>query len=76
MGNKKTMTAQEFKQNTGDAWRAAYKGDTVIINNDRFPDVVFEITARERGQTNKDGKLAYTGDKPAHVELSSDRGDL
>ncbi|MCK5610839.1 hypothetical protein KAR91_53695 [Candidatus Pacearchaeota archaeon] len=41
-------TAYEFKLRPGDVYRAAYKGETVTINHDRFPDVVFEIKARAR----------------------------
>jgi len=48
------ITATEFKNNHGDAYRAAYRGETVIINSDRFPDVMFELTARPRVKVEAD----------------------
>jgi len=42
------FTAKEFLDRPTPAYRAAYKGERVIINHDRYEDVVFEIIARER----------------------------
>ncbi len=43
-------TAKEFNSKPESAYRAADKGETVTINHDRYKDVVFELTARERGE--------------------------
>lgn len=42
------ITAKEMHNAPGKAYREADKGETVIINHDRYPDKVFELTARER----------------------------
>jgi hypothetical protein len=42
------LTAKDMHNSPAQAYREADKGETVIINHDRYPDKVFELTARER----------------------------
>lgn len=42
------ITATEMQIEPGKVYRAADKGEKVTINHDRYPDKVFELTARER----------------------------
>ena len=42
------ITAETLAKKPAQAYREADKGNTVTINNDRYPDKVFELTARER----------------------------
>lgn len=42
------ITAKEFHERPKSVYRAADKGERVIINHDRYEDIVFEIIARER----------------------------
>ncbi len=42
------ITAESLAKKPAAAYRAADKGETVVINHDRYPDKVFELTARER----------------------------
>ncbi len=42
------ITAEEMTKRPAQAYRSADKGESVIINHDRYPDKVFELTARER----------------------------
>ena len=42
------LTAKEFTKKPAEAFRRAEKGEVVVINHDRYPTVVFELTARER----------------------------
>jgi len=42
------ITAESLAKKPAQAYRAADKGETVVINHDRYPDKVFELTARER----------------------------
>lgn len=42
------ITAESLAKKPAAAYRAADKGDVVVINHDRYPDKVFELTARER----------------------------
>ena len=44
----KTFTAEEFSNKPQQIYREADKGNAVTINHSRYPDVVFEITARPR----------------------------
>lgn len=44
----KTFTAEEFSNKPLQVYRSADKGESVTINHSRYPDVVFEITARPR----------------------------
>lgn len=58
----KTFTAEEFSNKPQQIYREADKGSTVTINHSRYPDVIFEITARPR-RVNLDGnKLVEVGD--------------
>ena len=41
-------TAAKFKKNPQKHYRAADLGETVTINHDRYPDKIFEMTARDR----------------------------
>jgi len=41
-------TAKEFTSAPAEAFRRAEKGEIIVINHDRYPTVVFELTARER----------------------------
>jgi hypothetical protein len=41
-------TANDFRKKPAEAYRKADKGETVVINHDRYPDQVFELTARKR----------------------------
>lgn len=50
------ITATEMQHSPAKAYREAEKGGTVTINHDRHPEVVFELTARERNNgKQKDG---------------------
>ena len=42
------ITATEMQIEPGKVYRATDKGEKVTINHDRYPDKVFELTARER----------------------------
>lgn len=42
------LTAKEFNKRPEQAFRAADKSEQVIINNDRYKDKIFELTARDR----------------------------
>lgn len=42
------LTAKEMHNSPAQAYREADKGNTVVINHDRYPEKVFELTARER----------------------------
>jgi hypothetical protein len=44
-----TYTAEEFNKKPQEAYRQADKGEPVKINHNRYPDVIFELSARERG---------------------------
>lgn len=55
-------TAAGFKQKPHDIYQAASKGETVIINHDRYRDVVFELVARPRGsETESEEGRKYLG---------------
>ena len=43
-----TFTAKQFNKNPASVYRAADKGDVVRLNHDRYPDKIFELTARDR----------------------------
>ncbi len=43
-----TFTADEFGQKPQQVYREADKGNKVTINHSRYPDIVFELTARPR----------------------------
>ncbi len=42
------ITAKEMHHAPAKAYREAYKEGKVTINHDRYPDKVFELTARDR----------------------------
>lgn len=42
------LTAKDMHNSPAQAYREADKGETVVINHDRYPDKVFELTARDR----------------------------
>lgn len=42
------LTAKEMHNSPAQAYREADKGEIVVINHDRYPDKIFELTARER----------------------------
>ena len=42
------ITAEKLAKKPAQAYREADKGNTVTINHDRYPDKIFELTARER----------------------------
>ncbi len=44
------ITAGQFSNQPELAYRSADKGEDVIINHDRYKDVIFVLTARERGE--------------------------
>ena len=48
-----TYTAEEFNKKPQEAYRQADKGEPVKINHNRYPDVIFELKARERGIDNE-----------------------
>ena len=54
-------TAAKFKQNPQKHYRAADLGETVTINHDRYPDKIFEMTARDRNPLRQEME-----DTPAH----------
>lgn len=41
-------TADEFRKKPHDVYRAADRGETVVINHDRYRDKVFELRSRDR----------------------------
>jgi len=47
-GRPVKLTAKEFTKKPAEAFRLAEKGETIVINHDRYPTVVFELTARAR----------------------------
>jgi hypothetical protein len=44
----KQFTAKEFHKYPTTVYRTADKEGSVIINHDRYDDVIFELSARER----------------------------
>lgn len=44
------LTAREFNDKPAEAFRMAEKGEPVIIYHGRYPHVVFELRARDRGE--------------------------
>ena len=42
-------TADEFRKKPAEAYRKADKGEVIVINHDRYPDKVFELSSRGRG---------------------------
>lgn len=53
----KTFTAEDFSNKPALAYREADKGNTVTINHSRYPDVIFELTARARRLNMKDESI-------------------
>ena len=51
MSVMKTFTAKQFARSAAQVYRAADIEGSVRINNDRYPDKIFTLTARERGST-------------------------
>ncbi|MFW0778453.1 MAG: hypothetical protein ACN2B6_12130 [Rickettsiales bacterium] len=47
-------TAKKFSRSPNEIYRAADKGETVVINHDHYKDRVFELTARARNPLNID----------------------
>lgn len=50
------LTAKEMHNSPAQAYREADKGEKVVINHDRYPDKVFELTARERSPLKEEKK--------------------
>ncbi len=44
------ITAENFSKQPALAYRKAEKGEEVTINHNRYPGVVFILSARERGE--------------------------
>lgn len=47
----KTFTAKQVARSAAQVYRAADIDGAVRINNDRYPDKIFTLTARERGSS-------------------------
>lgn len=64
----KTFTAEEFSNKPQQIYREADKGSVVTINHSRYPDVIFEITARPRRVNLEGGKYdnTFEGDYDEH----------
>ena len=45
----KTYNATDFKDKRAEIFREAEKHGECLVNHDRYPDVIFSITSRERG---------------------------
>lgn len=58
----KSYTAEEFSNKPALIYREADKGSTVTINHSRYPDVIFELTARPRRVNLEGDKLVQTSD--------------
>lgn len=43
------LTAKEFSKRPEEAYRAADRGEEVTINHGRYKNVIFILTARNRG---------------------------
>lgn len=50
------LTAREMNKYPAQAYREADKGEKVVINHDRYPDKVFELTARDRSPLKEEKK--------------------
>jgi hypothetical protein len=48
----KTFTPTQLHQNPAKVFRAADKDGSVLIKHDRYPDVEFVLTAREKSDSN------------------------
>lgn len=48
----KIFTSSQLRYNARAIYRAADKDGKVIINHARYPDVIFELSARERRKEN------------------------
>jgi hypothetical protein len=46
----KTYNATDFKDRRAEIFREAEKHGECLVNHDRYPDVIFSITSRERGK--------------------------
>jgi hypothetical protein len=57
----KTFTAEEFSNRPLQVYREADKGNKVTINHSRYPDVIFELTARPRRANLGDEELVNVG---------------
>jgi len=68
------ITAETLAKKPAQAYREADKGNTVTINHDRYPDKVFELTARERRPipTLNEKQLAKVSAALAHDSTSVD----
>lgn len=53
------LTAKEMHNSPAQAYREADKGNTVVINHDRYPDKVFELTARDRNPLRENSPVDY-----------------
>jgi len=49
----KKVTAEEFNKQPGAVYRAADRGQKVVINHDHFKDKVFTLTATDREEERK-----------------------
>jgi hypothetical protein len=47
------ITAKQFNLNPAQAYRAADKGESVVITNSRYPDVEFVLTAENKDECTK-----------------------
>lgn len=57
------ITAKEMHHAPAKAYREAYKDGKVTINHDRYPDKVFELTARDRAAIKKEDDKSDTEKK-------------
>ncbi len=48
------ITAEEFSNRPQLAYHKAEKGEEVTINHNRYPDVVFILSVRDRGEAMRD----------------------
>lgn len=68
------VTAEAFRQKPQKVYKSASKGETVTINHDRYPEEVFELTARPREPLKEEDfkpsgiGLPMTGEKTERVE--------
>jgi len=48
------ITAESFNKQPALAYHKAEKGEEVVINHNRYPGVVFILSARDRGEAMRD----------------------
>lgn len=74
------LTAKDMHNSPAQAYREADKGNTVTINHDRYPDKIFELTARERRSSTNHALLSSYEqgiednmlDKPKTYKITND----